>query len=98
MRSTLTDSPAASFTTLLLKATQHATGLVVKVAHSSPTGRPTPITLTASLDTHTGFAKMGADELCSSAFAFQFGFKSSLTLLILAMCKSSTFIYKFSFS
>jgi hypothetical protein len=31
---------------------------------------------------NVGFAKMGADELCSSAFVFQFGFISSLTLLI----------------
>jgi len=32
MRSALTDAPAASFTTLLLRATQHATGLMVEVA------------------------------------------------------------------
>jgi hypothetical protein len=35
MHSALTDAPAASFTTLLLRATQHATGLMVKVAHFS---------------------------------------------------------------
>ena len=32
MRSALTDAPVVSFTTLLLKATQHTTGLMVKVA------------------------------------------------------------------
>ena len=32
MRSTLTNSPVASFTTQLLRVTQHATGLMVKVA------------------------------------------------------------------
>jgi hypothetical protein len=32
MHSALTDAPVASFTTLPLRATQHATGLMVKVA------------------------------------------------------------------
>jgi hypothetical protein len=32
MRSALTDTPVASFTTLPLRATQHTTGLMVKVA------------------------------------------------------------------
>ena len=36
MRSALTDAPATSFTTLLLRATQHATGLMVKVAPLLP--------------------------------------------------------------
>ena len=35
IRSTLTDAPVASFTTRPLRATQHATGLMVKVAHFS---------------------------------------------------------------
>jgi len=35
MRSALTGTPVTSFTTSLLKATQHATGLMVKVAHFS---------------------------------------------------------------
>jgi len=36
MRSALTDSPVASFTTLPLRATQHTTGLMVKVAQLLP--------------------------------------------------------------
>ncbi len=36
MRSALTDTPVVSFTTLLLRATQHATGLMVKVAPLLP--------------------------------------------------------------
>jgi len=36
MRSALTDPPVASFTTLLIGATQHATGLMVKVARLLP--------------------------------------------------------------
>ena len=36
MRSTLTDAPVASFTTLPLRATQHTTGLMVKVAPLLP--------------------------------------------------------------
>ena len=36
IRSALTDTPAASFTTLLLRATQHATGFMVKVAPLLP--------------------------------------------------------------
>jgi ABC-type uncharacterized transport system permease subunit len=36
VRSALTDAPVASFTTLLLRATQHATGLMVKVAPLLP--------------------------------------------------------------
>ncbi len=35
IRSTLTDTPVASFTTRPLRATQHATGLMMKVAHFS---------------------------------------------------------------
>ena len=35
IRSTLTDAPVASFTTRPLRATQHATGLMMKVAHFS---------------------------------------------------------------
>ena len=35
MLSTLTDAPVASFTTRPLRATQHATGLMVKVARFS---------------------------------------------------------------
>jgi len=31
---------------------------------------------------YMGFAKMGADGSCVSSFVFQFGFISSLTLLI----------------
>ncbi|MBD0286461.1 MAG: hypothetical protein ICV51_16090 [Flavisolibacter sp.] len=36
MRSALTDAPVTSFTTLLLRATQHVTGLMVKVAPLLP--------------------------------------------------------------
>jgi len=36
MRSALTDAPVTSFTTSLLRATQHATGLMVKVAPLLP--------------------------------------------------------------
>jgi hypothetical protein len=36
MRSALTDPPVASFTTLSLRTTQHATGLMVKVAPLLP--------------------------------------------------------------
>ena len=36
VRSALTDAPVASFTTLLLRAAQHATGLMVKVARLLP--------------------------------------------------------------
>jgi len=36
MRSALTDAPVVSFTTLLLRATQHTTGLMVKVAPLLP--------------------------------------------------------------
>ena len=36
VRSALTDTPVASFTTLPLRATQHATGLMVKVAPLLP--------------------------------------------------------------
>jgi len=55
MRSALTDAPVASFTTLLLRATQHATGFMVKVA-PPPTERPALITKAASLDTHKSIA------------------------------------------
>ena len=61
MRSALTDAPVASFTTLLLKATQHTTGLMVKVAPLLP-----PRDLLSSQRqlrwTHTcGFALLGQD-------------------------------------
>ncbi len=36
MRSALTDAPVVSFTTLPLRATQHTTGLMVKVAPLLP--------------------------------------------------------------
>ena len=61
MRSALTDAPVVSFTTLLLKATQHTTGLMVKVAPLLP-----PRDLLSSQRqlrwTHTcGFALLGQD-------------------------------------
>jgi len=62
IRSALTDAPVASFTTLLLRATQHATGLMVKVAPLLP-----PRDLLSSQRqlrwTHTrGFAILGQTE------------------------------------
>jgi len=61
MRSALTDSPVVSFTTLPLKATQHTTSLMVKVAPLLP-----PRDLLSSQRqlrwTHTKvFAKAGGD-------------------------------------
>jgi hypothetical protein len=40
MRSALTDAPVVSFTTLPLRATQHATGLMMKVALLLPSRDP----------------------------------------------------------
>lgn len=45
-----------------------------------------------------GFAKMGADGSRVSTFCFSIWLHIQLDVINLAMCKSSTFIYKFSFS
>ena len=44
-----------------------------------------------------GFAKMGADGNRVSTFCFSIWLHIQLDVINLAMCKSSTFIYKFSF-
>ncbi len=62
MRSALTDPPVASFTTLLLRATQHATGLMVKVAPLLPS-RDLLSSQRQLRWTHTiGLAKVGLEE------------------------------------
>jgi len=72
VRSTLTDSPVASFTTLLLRATQHATGLMVKVARFSH--REAYSHRNSSLAGHTHcIAKIGAGH-CN----FDFGSVAAL--------------------
>jgi hypothetical protein len=43
-----------------------------------------------------GFAKMGADGSRVSTFCFSIWLHIQLDVINLAMCKSSTFIYKFS--
>ena len=71
MSSALTDAPVASFTTLLLKATQHTTGLMVKVAPLLPS-RDLLSSQAASLDTHNAFAPAGGDAqvlVCNSLSA-----------------------------
>jgi hypothetical protein len=45
-----------------------------------------------------GFAKMGADGIRVSTFCFSIWLHIQLDVINLAVCKSSTFIYKFSFS
>jgi len=45
-----------------------------------------------------GFAKMGADGSRVSTFCFSIWLHIQRDVINLAMCKSSTFIYKFSFS
>jgi len=44
------------------------------------------------------FAKMGADGSRVSTFCFSIWLYIQLDVINLAMCKSSTFIYNFSFS
>jgi hypothetical protein len=48
--------------------------------------------------TNMGFVKMGADGSRVSTFCFSIWLHIQLDVINLAMCKSSTFIYKFSFS
>jgi len=63
MRSALTDTPVASFTTLLIKAAQHATGLMVKVAPLLPS-RDLLSSQRQLSWTHTwGFMQAGLDKL-----------------------------------
>ena len=45
-----------------------------------------------------GFAKMGADGIRVSTFCFSIWLHIKLDVINLAICISSTFIYKFSFS
>ena len=45
-----------------------------------------------------GFAKMGADGSRVSTFCFSIWLHIQLDVINLAMCKSSTIIYKFGFS
>ena len=45
-----------------------------------------------------GFAKMGADGSRGSTFCFSIWLHTGQDVINLAMYKSSTFIYKFSFS
>jgi len=45
-----------------------------------------------------GFAKMGADGSRVSTFCFSIWLHIQQDVINLAMCKSSAFIYKFSFS
>ena len=68
VRSTLTDSPVASFTTRPLRATQHATGLMVKVARFSH--REASSHRNSSLAGHTHcIAKIGARQ-CKFSFNY----------------------------
>jgi len=72
VRSALTDAPVVSFTTLLLKATQHTTGLMVKAAPLLPS-RDLLSSQRQLRWTHTKvFAKAGLDVVifgCSSLSA-----------------------------
>jgi hypothetical protein len=71
MRSALTDPPVASFTTLPLKATQHATGLMVKVAPLLPS-RDLLSSQRQLTWTHTSaFAKAGQDIAISTKTKWQ---------------------------
>ena len=64
--SALTDAPVASFTTLPLRATQHAIRqLADEGCSSSPVERPALITKAASLDTHRGFGNMAGRRIYS---------------------------------
>jgi hypothetical protein len=82
MRSALTDTPVASFTTLLIKAAQHATCLMVKVAPLLPS-RDLLSSQRQLRWTHTlVFAKAGRTEAVFQLFVFQFGFCSGKTLII----------------
>ncbi len=66
MRSALTDAPDTSFTTMLLRATQHATGLMVKVAPLLPS-RDLLSSQRQLRWTHTKvFAKAGLDNQTSA--------------------------------
>ncbi len=83
MRSALTDAPVVSFTTPLLRATQHTTGLMVKVAPLLPS-RDLLSSQRQLRWTHTKvFAKAGLDTgaiVCVQASAvvradiYKFGF------------------------
>ncbi|CAN5127267.1 hypothetical protein BH20BAC1_BH20BAC1_09080 [soil metagenome] len=83
MRSALTDTPATSFTTLLLRATQHATGLMVKVAPLLP-----PRDLLSSQRSFAGhtkvFAKAGLDNVTSAMCKHQqrFGLDVEFSALV----------------
>ena len=81
MRSALTYSPVASFTTLLLSATQHATGLMVEVALLLPS-RGLLSSQQQLRWTHTkGFVQLGHDveTIISSAYpSFSFSGRNSV--------------------
>ncbi len=67
----------------------------MKIAHDEKAKmRLTSTQRTANM----GFAKMGADGSRVSTFCFSIWLHIQLDVINLAMCKSSTFIYKFSFS
>lgn len=85
MRSTLTDAPVASFTTLPLRAKQHTTGLMVKVAPLLP-----PRGLLSSQRqlrwTHTwGLALLGQDVVTSAAVRYQLQFRLDVNNLALVL-------------
>jgi hypothetical protein len=71
MRSALTDAPVVSFTTLLLRATQHTTGLMVKVAPLLPS-KDLLSSQRQLRWTHTKvFAKAGLDNATSAICYYQ---------------------------
>ncbi len=85
MRSALTDAPVVSFTTLLLKATQHTTGLMVKVALLLPS-RDLLSSQRQLRWTHTKvFAKAGLDNVTSAMCKHQqrFGLDVQCSALVL---------------
>ncbi len=85
MRSALTDTPVASFTTLPLRATQHTTGLMVKVALLLP-----PRDLLSSQRqlrwTHTKvFAKAGLDNITSATCKHQLQVRLDIQYSVLVL-------------
>ncbi len=71
MRSALEDAPVASFTTRLLRATQHATGLMVKVARFSHREAYSHRNSSFAGHTHKYLQKQGWTEEQSSAVHIQ---------------------------
>ena len=96
MRSALTNSPVASFTTQLLRVTQHATGLMVKVALLLPS-RDLLSSQRQLRWTHTSVWLNGGRRKPCFSSCNSVVLHIGLDIINLAKCKSSTLIYKFNF-